>query len=72
MDILLCRVAKKCVKQKKSSKNSNNSSKVKESLFPTNFSYMLKNSAPSNPPGLFKYMGRRVDGKVYIFFPKCS
>jgi len=33
-------------------------------LFPTNFSRCVSRSPPSNPPGLFKYMGRRVDGKV--------
>jgi len=35
-------------------------------LFPTNFSRCVSRSPPSNPPGLFKYMGRRVDGKVKI------
>ncbi|XP_065051675.1 kinesin-like protein KIF26B isoform X3 [Rhopilema esculentum] len=35
-------------------------------LFPTNFSRCLSRMPPSNPPGLFKYMGRRVDGKVKI------
>eukprot|EP00794_Sanderia_malayensis_P017715 gene17715-19486_t len=35
-------------------------------LFPTNFSYCLSRNPAANPPGLFKYMGRRVDGKVKI------
>ncbi|XP_057304780.1 kinesin-related protein 10-like isoform X1 [Hydractinia symbiolongicarpus] len=37
-----------------------------DDLFPTNFSYLLRTDPPPNPPGLFKYMGRRVDGKVSV------
>ena len=33
-------------------------------LFATNFSRAISRDPPPNPPGLFKYMGRRVDGKV--------
>ncbi|XP_066916450.1 uncharacterized protein [Clytia hemisphaerica] len=54
------------VRKNRSSSSSKHKNKESSSLFPTNFTNMLKQSSPSNPPGLFKYMGRRVDGKVSV------
>ncbi|XP_065655982.1 kinesin-related protein 10 isoform X7 [Hydra vulgaris] len=54
------------IPNKQNRKVSNKNSVSKDVTFLTNFQSIIKNMPPDNPPGLFKYIGRRVDGKVNV------
>ena len=69
--IIFCRAAKmyNIPSKKRASKKSTKNKTDDLDLFATNFSQLIQKSPPPNPPGLFKYLGRRVDGKVSLLHP---